>query len=365
MDKIYHYTSVNGFKGIASDKTIRMTRSEFLNDPYDCHLFIEMINTFLNDNKNIVDCYLNDKNFEKASELYNKKECDLISYIKYIQKNISLYVMSLTEQEDEMSMWNYYGNGGVQFEFKLKELELELSKILKSDEEYLFSSKVIYTNSKTKLEEINPLVFFKYKLMNKECDNIFEQHKNSLKEKNNKNDAPLYYTEDLAEFIKTYVRGYFESINFLLTGKIITIDTPKEEIFKSVFDNTKKLTDSLIWKKDMNLYMISLLSLIKSDTYKHENEYRIVYFNNDILQSEAKKQSFDIKKVNSNNFLYPYVSFESDALIKTISSVTLSPMTNNLSIDCDVYKETIYKFLLSNNFDSGVNVELSKHKIRW
>ena len=43
MINLYHYTSVDGFEGIVKNNSIRMTKSEFLNDPYDCHLFVKLV----------------------------------------------------------------------------------------------------------------------------------------------------------------------------------------------------------------------------------------------------------------------------------------------------------------------------------
>ena len=54
MGRLYHYTSVSGFDGIIRSNSIRMTRSEFLNDPYDCHLFIKLVEKYLAEKQTLV-----------------------------------------------------------------------------------------------------------------------------------------------------------------------------------------------------------------------------------------------------------------------------------------------------------------------
>ena len=54
MEKLYHYTSVGGFEGIIKNNSIRMTRSAFLNDPYDCHLFVKLVEKYLDSNEELV-----------------------------------------------------------------------------------------------------------------------------------------------------------------------------------------------------------------------------------------------------------------------------------------------------------------------
>ena len=48
MGNLYHYTNVSGFEGIINNNSIRMTKSDFLNDPADCHLFITLIDKYIN-----------------------------------------------------------------------------------------------------------------------------------------------------------------------------------------------------------------------------------------------------------------------------------------------------------------------------
>lgn len=363
MEKSFHYTSINGFKGIIEDKNIRMTRSEFLNDPYDCQLFTELVDKYLTENKKeVVDECLKNHN-SSVSYLYNNN-CDLVSFIKYMQNNVRLYVMSLTEAEDAMNMWNCYGYSGVQLELSLKELEQKLKNNLTIDEEYIFSSKVIYTNLNAKLNEIKIPTFLDFKLLRKNSDNVFVENKNSLDKNSSHFNSKLYDTNNLEGFINTYLDSYILCIKHLIKNKVISENMSNEVVLQHIFNNLSNLNKDMLWKKDLNLYMLVLLSLIKSDTYKHENEYRIVYFENNISQKKQKGEKYGIKNIDSKQFLYPYITFGYKN--NFISSITLSPLTNNLSINKEIYKNTIKSFMLSNGFeDEPIKVEYSKHKIRW
>ena len=130
MGNLYHYTNVGGFEGIINNNSIRMTKSDFLNDPSDCHLFITLVEQYINSNSiilsNIISSVRNQRDI--VEKIYKENGCDLIHYIKYIHKHISLYVMSLTQIDDGMNMWNYYGQGGMELNFSIESLIESLQK---------------------------------------------------------------------------------------------------------------------------------------------------------------------------------------------------------------------------------------------
>ena len=47
MGKFYHYTTTQGFESIIKNKCIRMTRSDFLNDPHDCRVFFDIVEAYI------------------------------------------------------------------------------------------------------------------------------------------------------------------------------------------------------------------------------------------------------------------------------------------------------------------------------
>lgn len=92
MGNLYHYTNVGGFEGIISNNSIRMTKSDFLNDPTDCHLFVALIDQYIKSYPKIFSGIISSvKNYRDIVEkIYEKKGCDLIHYVEYIHKHVSL-----------------------------------------------------------------------------------------------------------------------------------------------------------------------------------------------------------------------------------------------------------------------------------
>ena len=82
MEKLYHYTSVGGFEGIIKNNSIRMTRSEFLNDPYDCHLFVKLVEKYLDSNEELVKDTIKSltTHSKEVETLYMQKGCKLVPY---------------------------------------------------------------------------------------------------------------------------------------------------------------------------------------------------------------------------------------------------------------------------------------------
>lgn len=371
MGNLYHYTSVGGFEGIINNNSIRMTKSDFLNDPSDCHLFITLVEQYINSNSkilsNIISSVRNQR--EIVEKIYKKNGCDLIHYIKYIHKHISLYVMSLTQIDDGMNMWNYYGQGGMELKFSIESLIESLQKTFISEKEFLAEAHVIYANSEFDVEKINVPAFADFTLINKESNNIFEDHRSFIKEKSYYDADQLYSTTRLDQFINTYMKSYITTLEYLLQQKEISDGMPSEIIFQKVYDNVSKLNNFYYWKHDLSLYMLVLSALIKSDTYEYEDEHRVVYFEYNINSEKTKKEEYTVKHIMSGDFVCPYITFkkddENDLLQSSLKGITISPVTRNLPINNDTYLETLKKYILSKGFVNVENVEYSKHTIRW
>lgn len=368
MEELYHYTSVDGFEGIIKNNRIRMTKSEFLNDPYDCHMFVKLVEKYLDTHKSeVMDAILSLGSYSnEVKQLYENKGCDLIKYVEFIQRKVGLYVMSLTHESDALNMWNYYGHGGMQLDFSLTELTDSIRNTFDSEKEFLTESRVIYANMELDIDKIVVPDFSNFVLMNKKSKNIFTEHRSYINEKSYYQADQLYTTSNLGQFIKTYIKGYVSSLEYLLKTGTINIDSNSDIVFEEVFNNILKLNNFYYWKHDLSLYMLVLAALIKSDTYEYENEHRIVYFEYNIKPNKKKKEEYGIKCIDSNRFLYPYITFElQEQLNNSLRKVTISPITNNLTIDSDSYIFALKQFLNSNKFNENIDVKYSKHKIRW
>lgn len=368
MLKLYHYTGVAGFEGIINNNAIRFTKSDFLNDPSDCRLFITLIDNYLKTNSNILrDAISNLQNCSmEVNALCTNPDYSLIEYIKYIRRHISLYVLSLTNTHDGMNMWNYYGHGGMELEFDVKALIDSIRGTFCSDQEYLTQSKVIYANSELDISKITVPDFSNFKLISKNSTNIFEDHRLYIIRNSDNFADQLYTTAKLDKFVDTYVNSYVNSLEYLFVNNKIFSDTPPDNVFNEVFNNVSKLNNKLYWKHDLSLYMLVLSALIKSDTYEYENEHRIVYFEYNIDSKKMKTEEYSFKDIVSGNFICPFITFTNDELLKkSLHSVFISPVTSNLPISEDSYKETIHNYLASKGLSDSINVDFSKHIIRW
>lgn len=371
MRNLYHYTNVDGFEGIINNNSIRMTKSDFLNDPADCHLFITLVEKYINSHptilSNIISSVRNHRDI--VEKIYIKDKCDLVHYIEYIHKHISLYVMSLTQIDDGMNMWNYYGQGGVELNFSIESLIKSLQETFISEKEFLAEAHVIYANAEFDVEKINVPTFTNFTLINKESNNIFEDHRLFIKEKSHYDADQLYSTTRLDQFINTYIKSYITTLEYLLQKKEINDDMSPETVFQKVFENVSRLNNFYYWKHDLSLYMLVLSALIKSDTYEYEDEHRVVYFEYNINSEKTKKEEYAVKHITAGDFICPYITFkkgdENDLLQSSLKGVTVSPVTRNLPINNDTYLETLNKFILSKGFADVENVQYSKHTVRW
>lgn len=368
MEKLYHYTSVEGFERIITDNSIRMTKSDFLNDPFDCHLFVTLIEKYMESHpKVLLNSILNlETHKTEVDELYKSKECDLIHYIKYIQNHISLYVMSLTKTNDGMNMWNYYGHGGMELEFSIDNLVDSFRGTFVSEKEFLTEAKVIYANSELDVEKILVPDFSKFVLINNDSKNLFNDHRSFIKENSFYEADQLYSTSSLDKFINSYIKSYVASLEYLMKKGIINVNTSSDIVFDKVFDNISKLNNFYYWKHDLSLYMLVLSALIKSDTYEYEDEHRIVYFEYNINSDKKKNEEYSMKNLDSSRFIYPHITFKNPGLLQnSLQSITISPVTSNLPISESAYTETLKKFLVSKGFENSIDVRYSKHIIRW
>lgn len=360
MGNLYHYTSVSGFEGIITNHSIRMTKSDFLNDPTDCHFFVDLIKKYIEKKR------VNISNIVKSNEdlvqtLYDK--FNLGEYIEYIHKHISLYVLLLTKINDGMNMWNYYGQSGMELEISVDKLINELRNMLCSKNEFLTGAEVIYTDSESDLTNINIPQLLTFPLINKCSNNIFKDHYEKLEEQSS--DAWLYELSNLEAFIDTYMKSYILSIEHLLGREVININMESDEVFEKVFNNDCSVPKKLLWKSDLTLYMIVLSAMIKSHTYDFEKEYRIVYFEYSLSPRKKKKEEYTIKHITSGDFICPYITFkDANLFLNSLKAVTIFPIAKKFPIGKDTYLETLNRYLSSHQLLEK-KVQYSKHITRW
>lgn len=351
----FHYTSVEGMAAILGDRTLRLTRSEFLNDPADGKVLFTIVKQYIDSKRMDIDSRLATPDLKL---IYQNAPVDY--YMEFLQKHIHLYVLSLTENNDEMSMWNYYGSGGMQLCIDVDELVQDISSKLPTDNYYIAVAPVKYISDGDTVSTIVFEAFRNFQLNKKGRSNIFFENSH----KRGKNGAlhPLYQTTELSGFVDTYIKGYIESLKYLHeTKKTISCSSGAEEVFRAVFENTNELNNYYEFKKDLTLYLIVLSALLKNDTYRYENEYRVVIFENALAQSENVK--YFVQSLQGQKYMRPFIEMR-EVSLDCIKGVTLSPLTKNLPIDGGLYTEVIGEFV-GKKTGKSTAVTCSKHKIRW
>lgn len=108
----YHYTSISGFEAILKSGSLRMTRSDFMNDPNDCRVFLDVVKKHI-ESKPLERFVMEGGLNYQAATLEIAKKCPVFEYLEFILQNIPIYILSLTSENDSLPMWNYYGGEGV------------------------------------------------------------------------------------------------------------------------------------------------------------------------------------------------------------------------------------------------------------
>lgn len=132
---LYHYTSIEGLKGIVENKTIRLTDYRFLNDPRELYLAVESFENYLlsqrgfsqeKDNKiNKIIAFLQEIKTDSRVDLVVSGAEHNGNKILMYQKSTGshVYIFSLTRKSDDLALWTMYGKGGVRL--KLNKIKLE------------------------------------------------------------------------------------------------------------------------------------------------------------------------------------------------------------------------------------------------
>lgn len=94
-ETLYHYTSISNLKNIIESKEFWVTRSDFLNDPGEVIYFAELVT-------------------KEIEQLKIPKEWLDLLYQNFktyfpVAFSPSFYILSLSNNKDSLSMWNYYG----------------------------------------------------------------------------------------------------------------------------------------------------------------------------------------------------------------------------------------------------------------
>ncbi len=361
MEKLYHYTSVNGFASIVNNKALRITRSDFMNDPHDCHVFFDIVEKYISRKLKTLKCEEhiqhehNRRYVEKVLEAYPPT-----AYMRYLYRTVPMYVLSLTSEADSLPMWNYYGGDGIRLAFDSDRLIQTLCRNLcQLPFEFLVKTKVEYIDSDAKLESLTLNSFSDFYVY----ESDYETGETTLRTHS------LQHNEgdNLQFFVDSFIISYIKTIDFVAEREArwghprgeTMLELDADGFFSKIFYNNKnQQSEKTKFKTDIDLYMLILASRYKIKTFENEHETRIVYFK---FHSDRKP---DEKIITANykfgSFLKPVI--ETPLEMGSVSDILLSPSSKQLPVDMETYKSVVRSFC---GMPETFPVEISKHDLRW
>lgn len=352
---MYHYTSLNAFDQIIKNKTLRMTRAEFLNDPEECNIFFDVVGEYYNklNIESIVNTRLNLVNYNTKTKVKRIiKDYPITKYLSDLKNNINFYILSFTSNNDELSMWNYYGDNGIMIKINKVNLLDCLFEYLTSQRpdinHYIAFADVKYWNNSS-TDILNGINFQNVCDINTQSDNPLLSHIIDKIE----GDQLIKF---LDEFAISYIYILYELVKENLRG---TISLTHDKYFQHIYNQFKTLKEGYEYRALMNLYMFMLSAFFKPESFHYEKEFRIVYVTDEI--NNPIEEEYELYK----GFYKPFISFHlGDNLSTCIDSITLSPMFKNFPIDYTKHLQVVKSFT-EQQLNKMINVSISKHCVRW
>ena len=137
--ELFHYTSIEGLRGILENRCLWATHFEKLNDSTEVVYGRKLVSKIIQDR------------IERCSELPNLILHSMLDDHESILANIDIYLACLCENGDLLSQWRAYSNGGKGFSLGFKpRMNIEGSKpTLPSPQQFGFGvTRVIYDEQK-------------------------------------------------------------------------------------------------------------------------------------------------------------------------------------------------------------------------
>ena len=128
-EKLYHYTSKDGFLGIIENKTLWASSILYMNDEKETRIPFEIYEKLLEEDK------------DKNTNVRKKNKREGIDWLNFFKAFIGFetYVISFSEKKDDLNMWQVYGDNvsGICIEFNSN----SLLQALKENQEKIKSMK--------------------------------------------------------------------------------------------------------------------------------------------------------------------------------------------------------------------------------
>ena len=249
--ELYHYTSIEALKSIVENKTIRLTDYRFLNDPNELNMAMDHFKDYLKFEKGKPS--LSQERINKIIKILEHIKAggkiNLVGTDKFIEgrkilayKNEPasyLYILSLTQKNDDLALWTMYGKAGVR-------IKLNSAKLFEffygfRDKHFLqgitnpYRGEVRYSNNETRYDSLI------YCLIH--SDVVSQDYDILLQNLSNEKDAAFQYESEYRislnlsdEFIKNndFVKKLFIVKDCMIKPQIEFSDFPVQDIIDDV-----------------------------------------------------------------------------------------------------------------------------------
>ena len=187
-DKIYHYTTVSGIRGIIENSEFWVTKSDFLNDRLEFKYSIEIL-------KEVAELYIKNTNIKEKFMQYVTDEFDRLNN-DMDGILTGYYVLSFSKIQDSMLLWSEYSDFmGYCIEFDFEKFKLS------TKEKVSWDGEVIYNRKEQEKIVKETLV----KTINEEFYGDSNDLKNLFKENNTISDKDL---KALADYVAVWISVY-------------------------------------------------------------------------------------------------------------------------------------------------------------
>ena len=301
VGSVFHYTSALALESIFRNKTLWVTKSDFLNDKTEYMYGINLVN----------------KLFEKTNYKYLDKNVFAQINREFKSYLARSFIFSTSQNSDSVNLWgNYSKYEGYNIGFSLRDIFSRM-----------WDMKIYVTSNK------------RYK------DGTIKKH--YLKRKDQHESIIMFpgeviYDTVTQENIIVDILTFLENISQLYYSYARDMDDQNEQIFINLKQHYNIAFGSAI------RILISQIQLFKNPVFKQDEEYRIIFDVN---------RKLDVRKYRSFNGVFiPYIEVVFDDINDTkglpVESVTIGPK-NSL----DIAEKGLKLFLKSQGYKITANPE--------
>lgn len=290
---IFHYTSAKALENLVRDKTLRVTKSDFLNDKTEYMYAINLINEMFSKNR-----------YRVKKEVFTEINREFKHYLA------RSFIFSASLNNDSVNLWSNYSD------YEGYNIGLNLQEIFKR-----MWNREIYVAGNQILEDGMPKKYFIERK---------DQHKSIMMSA-----GRVIYDKEAQEAIIYDILLFLEEIIKSYNSYVKNDPNMSKEMLEDLKANYNRAFKSAIQ------ILISKIQLFKNPIFKQDEEYRIIFDVNSRL---------DVKKFRQLNGVFiPYIEVVFDAENNEkglpIDSITIGPKNN-----IDIAEKGLKQFLRSRGY---------------